>query len=652
MKNNIRKKILIFIILQLKFYGICESTFEFVNQDIGEIIYAVSLSQGLSIICDDTVEGKSTFRFYGGDFNVAFDAFLAGARLYVTKTDSLWTVSKIRILTDDAGMFQIDAYDVEPKVLLERLSLEGTVPIVHDVLPPLKISVHISNVDILSAVKMIMKNFPEYEITQMEKYIQIKKEKKNNFNLEDKIEDVKIKVANNKIDLQVKNVYLDKLLAQVSEEFDLEFINLVKEKKLIDNINLNKKSFLEILELVCLKCGCAFKEIENVFYIFPVENQIDKIKSKDYEWHMLKLNYVDMSHCLKTLQERFKDLKTIQLKEDLFVFWADVNLKDRVVEFVNYFDKEKESYFIRLQYLKVEDLLKTLPPGIEKNQIYDCGNGTDFFLIGTKSMYESLKSKLEFMDKPLPRIKYDVLVIQFQDTKDSSWSNSFTVKQATGSDNSGVNVQIGPVVDLKFDVITTFGINFATKLQSAIENNSAKIFADTVLHGISGSNIKFQNTNTFRYRDSNVDVETGKTLYSGVTREIVAGLILEIKGWVSGDGMITSDVRATVSRQGSAVDEKGNPPITSEKIITTQVRSRSGEPVILSGLKQNDSTITETRVPFLSKLPLIGWMFKSFNKTYENTEVVIYLVPHIENDVNEKFDVDRRLENLFEKFFK
>lgn len=650
MKNHIRKKILILIFLQLKFYGMSENTFEFVNQDIGEIIYAVSLSQEISIVCDDTVEGKSTFRFYGGDFDVAFDAFLAASRLYVTKTETLWTVSKIRILTDDAGLFQIDAYDVEPEVLLERLSLEGTVPVVHDILPPLKISVHISNVDILSAVKMIMKSFPEYEIAKVENYIQVKKEKKNNFNLENKTGDLKIKIAKNKIDLMAKNIYFDSLLAQVAEKFDIEFINLVKEKKLIDVLNLNKKSFIDILELVCLKCGCGFREVENVYYFFSDENQVEKIKNKDYEWQILKLNHVDITHCIKTLQTRFKDLKIIQLKEDLLVFFANEILKKNVNDFVSYFDKERESYFIRLEYLKVEDLLEKLPPGIEKNQIYDCGNGTDFFFLGTNSAFNGFKKKLEFMDKPLPRIKYDVLVIQFQDTKDSSWSNTFTVKQATGADNQDVNFQIGPVVDLKFDVITTFGLNFATKLQAAIEDNSAKIFADTVLQGISGSNIKFQNTNTFRYRDSNVDVETGKTLYSGVTREIVAGLILEINGWVSGDGMITSEVTATVSRQGSS-GNNGNPPITSEKIITTQVRSRSGEPVILSGLKQNDSTITEKRVPFLSKLPLIGWLFKSFNKTYENTEVVIYLVPHIENDGKEDFNVDKKIKYLYEKFF-
>ena len=165
----------------------------------------------------------------------------------------------------------------------------------------------------------------------------------------------------------------------------------------------------------------------------------------------------------------------------------------------------------------------------------------------------------------------------------------------------------------------------------ALAENKASVFADTTLFGLSGQEIKFQNTNTYRYRDSNIDPDTGKPIYSGITREIISGLILDIKGWVSGDGMITTNVTATVSKRGADVSSSvGNPPPTSERVLTTQVRSRSGETVVLSGLRQNDSTIVEDRTPGLSKIPLLGWLFKNRRATNENTQMVIYLIPHID----------------------
>ncbi|MBO4386702.1 MAG: hypothetical protein J5817_06750, partial [Treponema sp.] len=148
--------------------------------------------------------------------------------------------------------------------------------------------------------------------------------------------------------------------------------------------------------------------------------------------------------------------------------------------------------------------------------------------------------------------------------------------------------------------------------------------------------INFKNTNTYRYRDNNLDPETGKPVYSGITREIVSGLTIDITGWVSGDGMITSKVAACVSRQGADLSSKtGNPPPTSEKTITTEVLGKSGEPVILSGLLQNEDSLVEERTPLLSKIPVIGWLFKSHKRTKENTELVIYLVPHWEKNEKE-----------------
>jgi type II secretory pathway component GspD/PulD (secretin) len=95
--------------------------------------------------------------------------------------------------------------------------------------------------------------------------------------------------------------------------------------------------------------------------------------------------------------------------------------------------------------------------------------------------------------------------------------------------------------------------------------------------------------------------------------------------------MITIDVTASVSKRGADVSSSiGNPPPTFEKVLTTQVRARSGETIVLSGLKQNDETMVEERVPYISKIPLLGWLFKGRNTTKEKTQMIIYLVPHVD----------------------
>ncbi|MCF6335636.1 MAG: type II and III secretion system protein, partial [Spirochaetales bacterium] len=143
--------------------------------------------------------------------------------------------------------------------------------------------------------------------------------------------------------------------------------------------------------------------------------------------------------------------------------------------------------------------------------------------------------------------------------------------------------------------------------------------------------MSFKNTNTYRYRDMEVDPDTGKVESTGVTREITSGLIINLNGWVSGDQMITMEVKATVSKRGADVSSgTGNPPPTSEKIISTHIRTASGKPVVIGGLLQKDRDLVIEKVPFLGDITVLGLLFRSEVSTITNTELVIYIVPYIE----------------------
>ncbi|MDR3284984.1 MAG: type II and III secretion system protein, partial [Treponema sp.] len=289
---------------------------------------------------------------------------------------------------------------------------------------------------------------------------------------------------------------------------------------------------------------------------------------------------------------------------------------------------------VTLRYLSAADFTANLPPGIRSSLIMKSGNANSFYYTGPEESYNRLLAALPEIDKPARQIRYDLLIIQFQETKDSTWKSGLSASNVAMGDRTGAAAQLGSVLSLNFDVVTAFGLTFAASLQSAVSENKASVFADTTLHGVSGEKISFRNTNTYRYRDNNLDPETGKPVYTGVTREIASGLTLDITGTVSGDGMITSKVTASVSRQGADVSKTtGNPPPTSEKSITTEVRSRSGDPVILSGLVQNDESATGERAPFLSKIPLIGNLFAAKTTATERTEMIIYLLPNAETEL-------------------
>ena len=210
---------------------------------------------------------------------------------------------------------------------------------------------------------------------------------------------------------------------------------------------------------------------------------------------------------------------------------------------------------------------------------------------------------------------------------------------------------LGNLLDLSFDIVSTFGLQFAVQLNLQLSTSDVHILADTALVGLSGQELEFRNTETFRYQEVEVD-EDGNTRYTGVTREITSGLIFKILGWVSGDDMITMNVKATVSKRGSTSSTTvGALPTTSENVVNTLARSPSGTPLVIGGLTRQDTDVRITKVPLLGDIPLIGLLFQSRKESLENSELAVYIVPRVEHgDLDGGADVGLRLDGLYQRF--
>lgn len=75
-------------------------------------------------------------------------------------------------------------------------------------------------------------------------------------------------------------------------------------------------------------------------------------------------------------------------------------------------------------------------------------------------------------------------------------------------------------------------------------------------------------------------------------------------------------------------------PVTSYPTIITKKASTNvilfnGQTTVIGGLKKNTDQNSEAGVPWLSKIPLLGYLFKNESKQYEMEEILIFITPHI-----------------------
>ena len=607
--------------------------FDFTNQEIREILFAFSAYAGISIIGDDTVTGTASFQFIGTNFDQAFDSFLMSNRLFVERTDDLWIVTRVLITVTDDRII-IDSFDATPSQLVDRLTRRTNTTILQDMLPTTRLSLHLETATPGEAVELFMRPFADYSVEIAENFVHIRRMPSDPFGAMLVSGFVSINEEDGFFDVDIDRGRLGEVLDRLFQIADKEYLSFIRPDQVVERVRFSGRDFHDSLGIILEQGGGEYREINDLFYIFPMQQGeiITNLRNEGKSWRPFMTRFRLIPEVLPHIQARFSGLQTVSLPDNntMLAFIFD-DMVDDIQYFIQTIDAPSRSEGVRLRYIRTEDLFRSLPPSARREDLVDAGDGSTLFFVGSDERRALFMRDLELIDRPRPRIRYDLFIIQVQDSTNFNWNTHAEARFIRPGDRTMVTGQFGNLLNLNFDIITIFGYQFAARLNAAISENQASVFADTTLFGLSGQEIRFQNTNTFRYRDSNICPDTGRPIFSGVTREIVSGLILEIEGWASGDGMITTRVTATVSKRGADTSAMaGNPPPTSEKILTTQVRARSGETVILSGLRQNDSTIVQQRMPVISRIPLLGWLFRSRNSTTEDSQMIIYLVPHLD----------------------
>jgi type II secretory pathway component GspD/PulD (secretin) len=110
------------------------------------------------------------------------------------------------------------------------------------------------------------------------------------------------------------------------------------------------------------------------------------------------------------------------------------------------------------------------------------------------------------------------------------------------------------------------------------------------------------------------------------TRFIDVGTSLSVTPRVSDDGYVTMSIHPEVSSVSELLD--AGPRITTREADTV-VRVKDGETIVIGGLIKNENNGTRSRIPILGSLPLIGFLFSNKSEDKIQTELAVFITPHI-----------------------
>jgi type IV pilus assembly protein PilQ len=111
------------------------------------------------------------------------------------------------------------------------------------------------------------------------------------------------------------------------------------------------------------------------------------------------------------------------------------------------------------------------------------------------------------------------------------------------------------------------------------------------------------------------------------TQFIDATLSLKVTPHITPDGKVTMKLEAKNDSQGE-VGADGKPAINKKKAIT-EVLIGDGETAVIGGILQISRSESQAAVPWLSKIPVLGYLFRKDTTTGRNRELLIFITPRI-----------------------
>ncbi|MDD3845047.1 MAG: secretin N-terminal domain-containing protein [Syntrophorhabdaceae bacterium] len=108
------------------------------------------------------------------------------------------------------------------------------------------------------------------------------------------------------------------------------------------------------------------------------------------------------------------------------------------------------------------------------------------------------------------------------------------------------------------------------------------------------------------------------------------GIILKVKPRINEGGLVTLDLAQEVSSYDTITLFDGETNIIVKKTeATTNLVVQDGQTVLIGGLIREDTSTARSGIPYLSKIPLLGYLFGSTTDENHRKELIILLTPRV-----------------------
>jgi len=418
---------------------------------------------------------------------------------------------------------------------------------------------------------------------------------------------------------------------------------------------LNNVTIKDALDIVVISNNLAYKLQSNIVQIMSspeYEAMFGKRFGDKTEVEIIHLRYAKPTYVLAALDNIKSNVGKIIIDEDTGSV-VMIDTKEAIAQMkiaIKEIEKPLDTIIYSLQYASADVIADKLRARIDAKAVGSITpdeRANKLIIRAYPERRKEIEMILKKLDTPTKEVminakilqivikpEYDVGIdwqLDFRDSPDSqirklSFKNFYLGTQNSaiaGSDNVFSNFGQVAIGDFSEDA-------FELTVRSLESVSDTKILSSPQILITNNEEAKIHVGDTVPYIISTTSGTGDNAITSEDVRFVDVGLKLNVTPTINDDGFVTMRLRPEISSVTATVSSEGGgiPQINKTEVETT-VMVKDGNTIIMGGLKKDDKVHTKKGFPVLMDLPWVGPMFGRNADSFSQTEIVIFITPHI-----------------------
>jgi type IV pilus secretin PilQ/predicted competence protein len=308
-----------------------------------------------------------------------------------------------------------------------------------------------------------------------------------------------------------------------------------------------------------------------------------------------------------------------------------------------------QTAYINVNYAKARELVDKIKPWLSgRGQITMDERSNTIVVRDIKKNIDDANTMVSKLDTRTPQVLIEsnliettptfarALGLRFQLNKDST-----TFSSAAGAGTPFSNVTgafpslptgLGGILSIIKNDFGGIGLDLAAALEAAETEGNIKIISRPSVVTLNNVASTIQSLRILRVTlptSTNIASGTGAAAGSAVaTEKIPVGIILTATPQVSSDGFILMNISVKSSSLGTQSPGSVIPDELSREAIAN-VLVRDGETIVIGGIMKDTRQESESGIPYLKDIPVLGWLFKNIRWQKDFEELMVFITPRV-----------------------